>query len=142
MLSNGRGEFAEVRFHNYLSNPTRQIDYITLFNRGKKRAYDETRASSSSMSPLPLGPSKTKKGSRLPTSRSSRLLKSVITAKRAETRKCPVCEEVIPLRLLGTHAELESERLEEIIKQVGLTDVLFEDPDDWWVSILSPTTNI
>jgi hypothetical protein len=77
-------------------------------------------------------------------SRSSRILKSVFSARRAETRKCPVCEEVIPLRLLGTHAELESERLEEIIKQVGLTDVLLEDPDDWCVSTLSPsgTTNI
>lgn len=80
--------------------------------KGKKRAYEEARASSSSLSPLPLEPSKEKK------------------LKRAETRKCPICEEPIPLRLLATHAELESERLEEIIKQVGSTDILLDDADD------------
>ena len=61
-----------------------------------------------------------------------------------ETRKCPVCEEPVPLRLLGTHAELESERLEEIIKQVGSTDVLLNDPGDQCVSafLTSITANI
>lgn len=42
--------------------------------------------------------------------------------KRAETRPCPICDEIIPLRLLHKHAELESERLEEIIRSVGSTE--------------------
>ncbi|KAJ6628954.1 hypothetical protein B0H10DRAFT_105984 [Mycena sp. CBHHK59/15] len=46
--------------------------------------------------------------------------------KRAETRECPVCSEMIPLRLLAAHAELESERVEAIIRRVGETDVDFE----------------
>ncbi|KAI0720351.1 hypothetical protein C8T65DRAFT_752941 [Cerioporus squamosus] len=51
--------------------------------------------------------------------------------KRAETRKCPVCDEAIPLRLLGKHADLESERLDEIIRCIGSTEVLGEaEPDD------------
>ncbi|KAI0650508.1 hypothetical protein C8Q79DRAFT_900784 [Trametes meyenii] len=52
-------------------------------------------------------------------------------AKRAETRKCPICEEPIPLRLLAKHAILESERLEEIVRCIGSTEVLGEaEPDD------------
>ncbi|KAI0677311.1 hypothetical protein C8Q78DRAFT_1065889 [Trametes maxima] len=51
--------------------------------------------------------------------------------KRAETRKCPICEEPIPLRLLAKHAVLESERLEEIVRCIGSTEVLGEaEPDD------------
>ncbi|KAI0751030.1 hypothetical protein C8Q80DRAFT_1155136 [Daedaleopsis nitida] len=51
--------------------------------------------------------------------------------KRAETRNCPVCDELIPLRLLGKHADLEAERLEEIIRCIGSTEVLGEaEPDD------------
>ena len=52
-------------------------------------------------------------------------------AKRAETRKCPVCDEPIPLRLLGKHADLESERLDEIMRCIGSTEVLEEaEPED------------
>ncbi|KAK2466028.1 hypothetical protein APHAL10511_001670 [Amanita phalloides] len=39
--------------------------------------------------------------------------------KRAETRKCPVCEESIPLRLLSKHLLLEEERVDGIIQQIG-----------------------
>ncbi|KAJ7284092.1 hypothetical protein C8J57DRAFT_1294374, partial [Mycena rebaudengoi] len=46
--------------------------------------------------------------------------------KRAETRECPVCFENIPLRLLAAHSELESERVEAIMRRVGETDVDFE----------------
>ena len=56
---------------------------------------------------------------------------TLFTAKRAETRKCPICEEPIPLRLLPKHAELEWERLEEIMRAIGSTEVLGEaEPDD------------
>lgn len=52
-------------------------------------------------------------------------------AKRAVTRKCPVCEEDIPVRLLDVHAELESERVNEIIQRIGSTEVLEQaEPDD------------
>ncbi|KAJ3574786.1 hypothetical protein NP233_g1534 [Leucocoprinus birnbaumii] len=51
--------------------------------------------------------------------------------KRAETRPCPVCDEPIPLRLMALHAQLESERVDEIIKQVGLSEpILFADEFD------------
>ena len=59
------------------------------------------------------------------------------SAKRAETRKCPVCDEVIPIRLLGKHAELEAERLEEIVRCIGSTEVLGEaEPEDRCVYML------
>ncbi|KAJ3797325.1 hypothetical protein GGU11DRAFT_816551 [Lentinula aff. detonsa] len=38
---------------------------------------------------------------------------------KAETRNCPICNEPIPLRLLGKHAELESSRVDEIIGHIG-----------------------
>ncbi|KAJ3875060.1 hypothetical protein F5051DRAFT_415100 [Lentinula edodes] len=38
---------------------------------------------------------------------------------RAETRDCPICNEPIPLRLLGKHAELEASRVDEIIGHIG-----------------------
>lgn len=44
---------------------------------------------------------------------------NVFTAKRAETRECPICHELIPLRLLGQHVELETERVQSIIDHVG-----------------------
>ena len=40
-------------------------------------------------------------------------------AKRAETRECPMCHEPIPLRLLGQHVQLESERVQNILDHVG-----------------------
>ncbi|KZV76056.1 hypothetical protein PENSPDRAFT_646600 [Peniophora sp. CONT] len=39
--------------------------------------------------------------------------------KRAETRECPICHEPIPLRLLGQHVQLESERVQNILDHVG-----------------------
>ncbi|KAF8213872.1 hypothetical protein K438DRAFT_1563379, partial [Mycena galopus ATCC 62051] len=49
--------------------------------------------------------------------------------KRAETRECPVCSELIPVRLLEAHASLEAERVEAIIRRVGETDIDFEALD-------------
>ncbi|KIK04724.1 hypothetical protein K443DRAFT_675739 [Laccaria amethystina LaAM-08-1] len=83
-------------------------------SRGNKRTYVEARAStsSSSLSPVPSNSFPAKK------------------PKRAETRQCPVCEEHIPLRLLPMHAALESERVEEVIQQVGSPDILYDEMDD------------
>lgn len=41
------------------------------------------------------------------------------SAKRAETRPCPVCDEPIPLRLMAHHAQLEAERVGLIIDTIG-----------------------
>ncbi|KAJ3719495.1 hypothetical protein FB446DRAFT_738347 [Lentinula raphanica] len=38
---------------------------------------------------------------------------------KAETRNCPICNEPIPLRLLGKHVELEVSRVDEIIGHIG-----------------------
>jgi hypothetical protein len=46
--------------------------------------------------------------------------------KRAETRQCPICDEAVPLRLLAKHAELESERVDEILSKIGSSDVQYE----------------
>lgn len=52
-------------------------------------------------------------------------------ARRAVTRKCPVCDEEIPLRLLDRHADLEAERVDEIMRCIGSTEVLDSaEPDD------------
>ena len=54
-----------------------------------------------------------------------------ILAKRAVTKKCPVCEEDIPVRLLERHADLEVERLDEIMAAIGSIEVLdIAEPDD------------
>ena len=56
-------------------------------------------------------------------------------AKRAVTKKCPVCDEEIPVRLLERHADLEAERLDEIIAAIGSVDVLDDaEPDDGYVA--------
>ncbi|ETW83698.1 hypothetical protein HETIRDRAFT_155133 [Heterobasidion irregulare TC 32-1] len=60
-------------------------------------------ASSSSLSPPPMPAKKRKRG---------------------ETRPCPVCSEPIPLRLLGQHSELETQRVQSLIDAVG-------DIDEW-----------
>jgi hypothetical protein len=49
-----------------------------------------------------------------------------LSAKRAETRSCPICEESIPLRLLSHHLELELSRVEEIAQHIGSA---FAHPD-------------
>ncbi|RDB19826.1 hypothetical protein Hypma_012810 [Hypsizygus marmoreus] len=86
---------------------------VASSSKGKKRANEETRSSSSSLSPVP---------EELPKPKRSRRLE--------ETRKCPVCDEVIPLRLLAKHSELETRRVEQVIQQVGSPDILFDDPHD------------
>ena len=47
-------------------------------------------------------------------------------AKRAVTRQSPVCDEVIPVRLLGAHLELELHRVDEIIKNTDSSALLDE----------------
>ncbi|KAN0097569.1 hypothetical protein V8E55_002015 [Tylopilus felleus] len=46
--------------------------------------------------------------------------------KRAETRPCPACSEHIPIRLLALHAQLEMQRVEDIIRHIGDVEVLAE----------------
>jgi hypothetical protein len=61
----------------------------------------------------------------------------LVLAKRAETRQCPACDESIPLRLLARHAQVETERVEDIIKQVGsLEPILLVDDFDDLTSVL------
>ncbi|KAI9574794.1 hypothetical protein HD554DRAFT_107326 [Boletus coccyginus] len=94
--------------------------YSMLNHANKKRARDpiisDTRASSS-LSPAPDDsdhpPPRVKKR----------------TSKRAETRPCPACSELIPIRLLAAHAELELQRVEDIIKHIGDAEVLAEVDD-------------
>ncbi|KAH9018065.1 hypothetical protein EDB85DRAFT_2013676 [Lactarius pseudohatsudake] len=50
-----------------------------------------------------------------------------VSAKRAETRECPICGDHIPLRLLGQHYTLESTRVQTILDHVGDLDA-FSDP--------------
>jgi hypothetical protein len=52
------------------------------------------------------------------------------TAKRAETKPCPVCEELIPIRLLAVHLDLELQRVEDIVKAVGSSEVLLDDQEE------------
>ena len=53
------------------------------------------------------------------------------------TRKCPVCDEEIPVRLLDRHAQLEAERVDDIIQAIGSTEALdIAEPDDGYVTIL------
>ncbi|KAI5894001.1 uncharacterized protein SCHCODRAFT_02623410 [Schizophyllum commune H4-8] len=86
-------------------------------SKGKKRTRDPPTAlhhsdSTSSLSPAPSDPPPVKK------------------PKRAETRPCPVCSELIPLRLMGKHLELESERVDEIIANVGSPEVYQDDREE------------
>ncbi|KAH9850811.1 hypothetical protein C2E23DRAFT_834233 [Lenzites betulinus] len=96
--------------------------------KGKKRAHqvitdDEQLSEASSSSSAPAAPSSR--------AREKQPAVPVKKPKRAETRKCPICDEAIPLRLLAKHAVLESERLEEIVRCIGSTEVLGEaEPDE------------
>ncbi|EIW82270.1 hypothetical protein CONPUDRAFT_81797 [Coniophora puteana RWD-64-598 SS2] len=83
-------------------------------SKGKKRALEESPKdrSSSSLSPVP-----------------SETPPPVKKPKRAITKLCPVCNEQIPVRLLSAHSELESQRVEDILRNVGSPEVL-EDADD------------
>lgn len=82
--------------------------------KGKKRARDSSPSSSSlssTHSEVPVIPPPVKK------------------PKRAETRQCPACAELIPVRLLATHAALEMQRVEDIIRHIGEAEVLAEVDD-------------
>lgn len=58
--------------------------------------------------------------------------------RRAVTKKCPVCDEEIPVRLLERHVDLEAERVDEIIRAIGSTEVLsIAEPDDGYVFLVS-----
>ncbi|EJF62371.1 hypothetical protein DICSQDRAFT_85257 [Dichomitus squalens LYAD-421 SS1] len=98
-------------------------------SKGKKRAVEDTlseeeQTSDSSSPDATDAPQSTRTREKQPAV-------PVKKPKRAETRRCPVCDEAIPLRLLGKHANLETERLEEIIRSVGSTEVLGEaEPED------------
>ncbi|KAL1946468.1 hypothetical protein VTO73DRAFT_14572 [Trametes versicolor] len=95
--------------------------------KGKKRAIqqvlsEDEQSSEASSSSVPAA---------TPRAREKQPALPVKKPKRAETRKCPICDEPIPLRLLSKHAALESERLEEIVRSIGSTEVLGEaEPDD------------
>ncbi|KAL1740787.1 hypothetical protein HDZ31DRAFT_85239 [Schizophyllum fasciatum] len=86
--------------------------------KGKKRAREPAAViqddeSSSSLSPAPSDlPARIKK------------------PKRAETRPCPVCSELVPLRLIGKHLDLESERVDDIIAAVGSSEVFLDDREE------------
>jgi hypothetical protein len=58
-----------------------------------------------------------------------------LPAKRGETRPCPVCAEPIPLRLIPAHAELEMERVEEILSNVGSTEAISEPAEAYAIVI-------
>ncbi|KIY73981.1 hypothetical protein CYLTODRAFT_485111 [Cylindrobasidium torrendii FP15055 ss-10] len=50
---------------------------------------------------------------------------------KVETRECPVCNELIPLRLLERHASLEAQRVEErVISQIGELEILEDDLEE------------
>ncbi|CAL1700418.1 unnamed protein product [Somion occarium] len=95
----------------------------------KKRAYIE---SDSEDSDVPSS-------ANIPIASSSKTLTNTVKVppsnskkpKRAVTRKCPVCDEEIPIRLLAAHSDLEAQRVNEIIQCIGSTEVLNEaEPDD------------
>ncbi|OJA19323.1 hypothetical protein AZE42_00419 [Rhizopogon vesiculosus] len=83
--------------------------------KGKKRARDSS--PSSSLSSIPSDAPAP--AFRVP----------VKKPKRAETRPCPGCAELIPVRLLAAHAALEMQRVEDIIRHIGETEVLAEVDD-------------
>lgn len=57
-----------------------------------------------------------------------------IARKRAETRICPICNEPIPLRLLGKHSELEASRVDEIVDQIGSTEPFLDLSHEFYAS--------
>ncbi|KAF9528008.1 hypothetical protein CPB83DRAFT_855178 [Crepidotus variabilis] len=60
--------------------------------------------------------------------------------KRAETRQCPICDERIPLRLLEKHADLESERVDDIMSNIGSGDVNDQYFNEWASGEPGPST--
>lgn len=127
----------------------RRLIHCSACSRGKKRAIEDvlsdhehmSDASSTSTVDAPMSArAQGKQPAAIPVKKRAFLtlrfcaavsMCGFLVAKRAETRKCPVCDEPIPIRLLGKHADLEWERLEEIIRCIGSTEVLGEaEPDD------------
>ncbi|KAF8622158.1 hypothetical protein AX15_007276 [Amanita polypyramis BW_CC] len=96
--------------------------------KGKKRASADSQPSLSKRSSSSLSPvtSDSEADSLAPIPKTKR-------PKRAETRKCPVCDELIPLRLLSKHALLEEERVNGIIQQIGSTESV-ESLDEFQVA--------
>ncbi|KAG1833522.1 hypothetical protein EV424DRAFT_1365710 [Suillus variegatus] len=82
--------------------------------KGKKRARDSSPSSSSLSSTHSEDPV---------------IAPPVKKPKRAETRQCPACTELIPVRLLAAHAALEMQRVEDIIRHIGEAEVLAEVDD-------------
>lgn len=99
-------------------------------NKGKEKAKDQT-------SPPPTLIRKRMFGPNLANPSAVSLIIFSL-ARRAETRPCPVCEEAIPLRLMGRHAQLESERVDQIISQIGSSEplLLADEFDDLWYAYL------
>ncbi|KAH9943227.1 uncharacterized protein BXZ73DRAFT_97278 [Epithele typhae] len=96
-------------------------------SKGKKRAVEEDDVPSSSAS-TSTTPEPEKSARALEKQPAPGPAKK---SKRAEIRHCPVCDEPIPIRLLGKHAQLENERLDAIIGSIGSMEVLDEaEPDD------------
>ncbi|KAG2349169.1 hypothetical protein BDR05DRAFT_956553 [Suillus weaverae] len=82
--------------------------------KGKKRARESSPSSSSLSSTHSEAPV---------------IAPPVKKSKRAETRQCPACAELIPVRLLAAHAALEMQRVEDIIRHIGEAEVLAEVDD-------------
>ncbi|TFK20363.1 hypothetical protein FA15DRAFT_759449 [Coprinopsis marcescibilis] len=80
---------------------------LSAVAKGKKRAIEGTEPDT----PAPVSPAPVVKRSK----------------SRAETRPCPICNEHIPLRLLGRHAVLEAERVENIIRHIGSVEPFYDD---------------
>ena len=111
-----------------------------VFGRGKKRVIEsdsenesgDTPGASTSHVPLTL---EIKKCEFVVVALGRAWLIRVPEARRAVTKKCPVCDEEIPVRLLDKHADLEAERLDEIMSHIGSIEVLDSaEPDDGCVS--------
>ncbi|KIY49471.1 hypothetical protein FISHEDRAFT_65441 [Fistulina hepatica ATCC 64428] len=78
---------------------------VSAVSRGKQRARDTSPASST---PNETEPPKKRK------------------RYQVETRPCPVCGDAVPVRRLAAHAALEAERVDQIVGEIGSTDVLLE----------------
>ncbi|KAI0722778.1 hypothetical protein C8Q76DRAFT_855151 [Earliella scabrosa] len=104
---------------------------IRRTSKGKKRAIENALSDNEHEHMSEASSSSHAEMSQFARARGKQVAAPVKKPKRAETRNCPVCDEPIPLRLLGKHADLEAERLEEIIRCIGSTEVLGEaEPDD------------
>ena len=96
------------------------IHMLKLSFRGKKRALPEQPSDIlAEPNSGTLAQSERKVKKRVYTSfisKGQKDIETVHSAKRAETRICPVCEDTIPVRLLVSHEEFELQRVEEICR--------------------------